>query len=109
MAEARDALAWIECRSVGSGRPIGKRCEDALPCEACYERADTRIAALRAEGLKVLGREPDEAMEAAGLKNARAWWPPDALHTEREHLFLWSAMWDAASSPPRAEAEKEKE
>jgi len=58
--------------------------------------ADSLLAALSAKGLKVLGREPDEAMEAAGLKNARTWWPPGALRTEREHLFLWSAMWDAA-------------
>ena len=56
-ARARDEMAWIACRMVGSGLPRGPKCAEATPCEACYERGDAIIAALAAEGKVIVPRD----------------------------------------------------
>ena len=107
----RDEMAWIECSAVGSGVAKAKRCQDDTPCECCYERADSRLAALAAAGFKVLAREPTDSILSAiagtylvGAADRIAGNPQRAVPAARQ---AWEELFDAAD--PSGKVEKEKQ
>jgi hypothetical protein len=104
---ARDEFAWVECMSIGSGRPTAKRCQDGAPCEACYERADGRISALAAAGYKIVSREPTKDALAVGanvLVNSQGHKGVAELAVYPVYE-IFTAMFDAA--PPHPPQEKQ--
>lgn len=109
MAEARDILNRFECREQCAEKgepPCFEIDEDRdgvkyAPCDLCIRLTEARLAALSAEGLEIVPRYATQAMLAHVT---------DMAELNGDYITFpdaWLAMVIAASTPPRAEKEKE--